>query len=52
MVQLGELDTCHDGWQHLPPSFPHCRVVVTAANAESRMPGPSALSDPSKARMA
>ncbi len=48
MVQMGELDTCHDGWQQLPPSFPHCQGVVTAVDAESRMPGRSALADPSK----
>jgi hypothetical protein len=52
MVQMGELDTFHNGWQHLPPSFPHRRGVVTAVDAESRMPGRSALSDSSKARMA
>jgi hypothetical protein len=38
MVQMGELDTFHNGWQHLPPSFPHRRGVVTAVDAESRMP--------------
>ena len=38
MVQMGELDTFHDGWQHLPPSFPHCRGMVTAVHAKSRIP--------------